>query len=85
MNQFLREKVRKRYPLKNEKISAFRKAAPYLNIGYVLLGSVVFFGFIGYTLDEKFQISPLFLILGIFLGLILGFYNMFKVINNLKK
>ncbi|MGD9898374.1 MAG: AtpZ/AtpI family protein [Calditrichaceae bacterium] len=64
---------------------AFHKAAPYLNIGYVLTGSVIFFAVAGNWVDKKFDHQPLFLIIGVFVGLILGFYNMIKVIQELER
>lgn len=68
---------------KNEISRSFRKAAPYLNIGYTLIGAIIFFAFAGSYIDKKTQSGPLYLIIGVFIGLILGFYNMIKVIHNL--
>lgn len=65
--------------------SSFRKAAPYLNIGYTLIGGVLFFGYFGNLLDKKTGNGPIFLLLGLFLGLGLGFYNMYKVIKNMEQ
>ena len=64
---------------------AFKKAAPYLNISYALLGGMAFFGFIGHWLDKKFATEPYLLLVGIFIGLALGYYNMIKVIQGLDK
>lgn len=65
--------------------SAFKKAGPFINIGYVLIGSVLLFAYIGYKMDQAYALSPLFLLIGLFLGFGLGLYNMVKVINQLKK
>jgi F0F1-type ATP synthase assembly protein I len=70
---------------KNDDQSAFRKAGPYLNIGYTLFGSVLFFAYIGYLIDSWFEKKPLFLIIGLFLGLFGGFYNMIKVLQQLDR
>ncbi len=59
---------------------AFQAAAPFLNIVYVLLGGILFFGYIGHYLDSKIKTSPLLLIFGVFLGFGLGLYNMVKVL-----
>jgi F0F1-type ATP synthase assembly protein I len=64
---------------------SFRKAGPFLNIVYVLIGAVGLFTCIGYFLDQKWNVSPLFLLIGIFIGLGLGFYNMIKVIQQMER
>lgn len=70
---------------KNNIARAFAKAGPYLNIGYTLLAAVVVLGYVGYRLDEWSELKPLFLIIGVFSGLFFGFYNMFKVIQNINR
>jgi F0F1-type ATP synthase assembly protein I len=70
---------------KNDIESAFRKASPYLNIGYTLFGAIAIFGYLGYRLDLWSGKRPLFLLIGLFLGLFLGFYNMIKVIRQLDR
>ncbi|MEJ2054379.1 MAG: AtpZ/AtpI family protein [Calditrichaceae bacterium] len=64
----------------SDKRNAFRKAEPYLNIGYTLIGSILFFGYVGYLVDKWTDLKPIFLIIGLFIGLFGGFYNMIKVI-----
>ncbi len=59
---------------------AFRIAAPYLSIVYVLMGGVLFFGYLGHYLDKKWDSSPLGVIGGVFIGFGLGLYNMIKVL-----
>lgn len=72
-------------PSKNDDRNAFRKAGPYLNIGYTLFGSILFFAYIGYLVDNWSGKKPLFLIIGLFLGLFGGFYNMIKVLQRLDR
>ncbi len=64
---------------------AFRKAAPYINSTYVLIAAVALFGLLGYWLDSYTGTGPLFFIIGLFLGMISGFYNFYKVIQQLSK
>lgn len=68
---------------KSEISRDFRNAAPYLNIGYTLIGAIILFAVAGGYIDKKTDSGPLYLIIGVFIGLILGFYNMIKVIHNL--
>jgi len=70
---------------KNELAHAFRKAGPYLNIGYTLLGGILLFGYLGHLVDGWLNKNPIFLLLGLFLGLAAGFYNMFKVLRQLDR
>lgn len=64
---------------------AFHKAAPFLNIIYVLFGAVALFAWLGNQADKTWDKSPLFIIIGVFLGLILGFYNMIKVVQQMER
>jgi F0F1-type ATP synthase assembly protein I len=64
---------------------SFQKAAPYINISYVLLASMAILGALGWWMDGQFLTKPLFTVLGIIGGLFLGFYNLFKVIQKLEK
>ncbi len=61
---------------------AFQAAAPYLNMAYVMIGSILILGYLGYYLDKKLQTSPLLLLVGVFLGFGLSIYNLIKVINH---
>ncbi len=65
--------------------NAYQQAAPYLSIAYALFGGMLFFGLVGYYIDEKSGTTPLFLIMGIFLGMGLGFYRMIKTIQNMER
>ncbi len=59
---------------------AFQAAAPYLNMAYVMIGSILILGYLGYYLDKRLQTSPLLLLVGVFLGFGLSIYNLIKVI-----
>lgn len=64
---------------------AFRKAAPYVNSVYVLIGSVGLFGWFGWLGDQYLDTTPLLFILGLFGGLASGFYNFYKILKNLEE
>jgi len=63
--------------------SAFVKAGPYLNIGYFFIGGMILFGYVGYKMDQWLQTKFIFLLIGLFTALALGFYNMYKVLSQL--
>jgi len=65
--------------------NSYQKAAPYINISYVLIGSIAMLGMLGWWLDEQLLTRPLLTVFGILGGLFLGLYNLFKVIRKLDK
>ena len=69
----------------NDAVSAYRKAAPYINATYVFISAIILFGFIGWWIDNKLQSAPLFIIIGLFVGLGGGFYSLIKTVQKLEK
>lgn len=65
--------------------AAYRKLAPYLNIGYFFGASVTVMTLLGYYLDRKLQTDPWLTVSGAVLGIGMGFYNFFKTVFNLEK
>lgn len=59
---------------------AYRKLAPYLNIGIVWMASVLLFTWIGITLDKKWETKPWLTLLGAILGIVTGFYHFIKTV-----
>ena len=64
---------------------AYRDAAPYLNIGWHFLASILLGVWIGYKLDHKFQGKGWYTFAGALLGLLIGFLNLYKIIADLKR
>jgi F0F1-type ATP synthase assembly protein I len=60
------------------------KAEPYINIVYVLIGSIAMFGIIGWFLDKKLDTKPGLFIAGLLLGLFTGYYYLYKVLKKLE-
>jgi len=48
--------------------------------GYTIIGAIVVCGGIGYALDSWRGTSPWFLVGGLFLGIIVGFYELAKTV-----
>jgi ATP synthase protein I len=69
----------------NDAVSTYRKAAPYISAIYAFIGSVILFGFGGWWLDQKLHSVPLFILVGLFLGLGVGFYSLIKTVQKLEK
>lgn len=64
---------------------AFRSAAPYINVVYVFIASVLMFGAVGWWLDKELNTQPMLIIIGLFGGMISGFYYLLKVIKQLER
>ena len=59
---------------------ALRKSGPEAVAGYTLLAAILVLGGIGYALDKWRGTSPWFLVTGLFLGIIVGFLELAKII-----
>ena len=57
-----------------------RQSGPAAAAGYTLLGAIVLLGGIGYAIDKWRGTSPWFLIIGLLLGLVVGFLELAKII-----
>jgi len=56
-----------------------------MSASYSLFISIIFLSVLGYYLDKKLNTFPVIFLVGLFSGLILGFYQLFKTINSQKK
>ena len=73
--------------MKNNLASSFiylqkiiRDSGPAMGASYTLIGSIILLGAIGYFIDEWQDTSPIFLLIGLLLGIIVGFYEIAKTI-----
>ena len=57
-----------------------RQSGPAASAAYTLLGAVLFLSLIGYNLDKYFKSTPVYLVIGLCLGMIIGFYELYKSI-----
>jgi F0F1-type ATP synthase assembly protein I len=57
-----------------------RRSGPAASAGYALVGAILLFGGIGYAVDAWRGTSPWFLLGGLLLGLVVGFYELAKVV-----
>lgn len=56
------------------------QAKPMMVASYSLIGAILLLGGIGYTLDWWLKKGHLFLLIGIGLGIVVGFYELVKVV-----
>ena len=68
----------------SESINYFQKviqsSGPIAFSSYTLLSCILLGLIIGYYIDQKYLISPIGLLIGLFAGLIVGFYQLAKLI-----
>jgi F0F1-type ATP synthase assembly protein I len=59
---------------------SLRKSGPAAVAGYTLIAAIGVFGGIGYALDAWRNTSPGFLIAGLLLGIVVGFFELARII-----
>ncbi|PIU44387.1 MAG: hypothetical protein COS95_09240 [Ignavibacteriales bacterium CG07_land_8_20_14_0_80_59_12] len=64
---------------------SYRELAPYMGLGTMLAGTIVFFFLIGRWVDAQFGTDPTFTIVGTVIGVIGGFYNFLRTVLALSK
>lgn len=57
-----------------------RRSGPAAAAGYALIGAILLLGGIGYLIDQWRDTSPWFLLGGLMLGIIVGFYQLAKTV-----
>lgn len=57
-----------------------RRSGPAAVASYTLIGAIVLLGGIGYAIDEWRGTSPWFLLGGLLLGIVVGFYELAKTV-----
>ena len=57
-----------------------RRSGPAATASYTLIGAILFLGGIGYLVDHWQDTSPWFLLAGLLGGLVVGFYELAKIV-----
>jgi F0F1-type ATP synthase assembly protein I len=57
-----------------------QRAGPAAGASYGLIGAIILLGGIGYAIDEWRGTSPWFLLGGLLLGIVVGFYELAKTV-----
>lgn len=75
-----KKKALAKKPLKSDNL----QLANYMNMGYYLITPLLLGVFFGLVLDNLFKTKPFFVLLLIFLGLVSTFYNLWRLIKEIK-
>lgn len=58
----------------------------YIDVGIRFAVTIIVFLFLGYWIDNKFGFKPIFIVICVFLGAFVGFYNLYRTLtSNIKK
>jgi F0F1-type ATP synthase assembly protein I len=57
-----------------------RNSARYAAASYTLIGAIVVLGALGYFADDWFGTDPWLLLLGLLLGIVVGFYELARLV-----
>jgi F0F1-type ATP synthase assembly protein I len=57
-----------------------RRSGPAAVAGYTLMAAILILGGIGYALDAWLGASPWFLVAGLLLGIVVGFFELARII-----
>lgn len=70
---------------KQNKTKEFQKSMSVLSLGIELTIPIVVFALLGYWVDTEYNSQPTWMVVGLFVGLIVGSYNFWKIIRKLTK
>jgi F0F1-type ATP synthase assembly protein I len=57
-----------------------RRAGPAAGASYTLIGAIILLGGIGYAIDSWQGTAPWYLLGGLLLGIVVGFYELAKIV-----
>jgi ATP synthase protein I len=60
--------------------ASIRDAGPVIGAAYTLIGAIILLGLVGYFADKWLGTDPWLLIAGLLLGIVVGFYELAKVV-----
>ena len=62
-----------------------KQSGPAAAASYGLIASVLIFTYFGWIIDRKIDSSPFAILIGMLLGMIIGFYHLIKLVNKTKR
>lgn len=60
--------------------ASMRSAGPVVAASYTLIGAILLLGGLGYVADAWFGTEPWLLLLGLLLGVVVGFYQLARLV-----
>ena len=57
-----------------------RRAGPAASASYTLIGAILLLGGIGFVVDRWLETPPWFLLAGLLMGIVVGFYELAKTV-----
>lgn len=76
----LGERLRQATEQASQLQASFQRAGTVAGASYALIGAIILFGALGYFGDRWFGTDPWLLIGGLFLGIVVGFYELARVV-----
>ena len=61
-----------------------QQSGPAAAASYGLIASILIFTYLGWIIDKNIDSSPFAILIGMLLGMIIGFYHLFKAIGKTK-
>ena len=62
-----------------------KQSGPAATASYGLIASILIFTYFGWIIDRKIDSSPFAILIGMLLGMIIGFYHLIKVVGKTKR
>jgi|TARA_B100001741_G_scaffold74281_1_gene60054 F0F1-type ATP synthase assembly protein I len=62
-----------------------KQSGPAAAASYGLIASILIFTYFGWMIDRKIDSSPFAILIGMLLGMIIGFYHLIKVVGKTKR
>ena len=62
-----------------------KQSGPAAAASYGLIASILIFTYFGWKIDRKIDSSPFAILIGMLLGIIIGFYHLIKVVGKTKR
>ena len=62
-----------------------KQSGPAAAASYGLIASILIFTYFGWMIDRKIDSSPFAILIGMLMGMIIGFYHLIKVVGKTKR
>ena len=62
-----------------------KQSGPAAAASYGLIASILIFTYFGWMIDRKIDSSPFAILIGMLLGMIIGFYHLIKLVGKTKR